>query len=150
MISKMRFAEVFLRLGTGFVCWMLLYAYIFWLAALHPLGCGPDGDELHRLLLGLTPFAIASSYMLRVTRVFGDTHKMMRWFAIPLILVLPFAVRSVIGVAKTVNLDGTSLCAAAEPVTWQLMWAPAHALTLVAVASFVSLNTLWIGRTKIK
>ncbi len=129
---------------------MLLYAYLFWLAALYPLGCGPDGDELHRLLLGLTPFAIASSYMLRVTRVFVDTHKMMRWFAIPLLLVLPFAVRSVLSVARTVNIDATSLCAAAEPATWQVMWAPIQALTLIAVASFVSRNTLWIGSLKTK
>ena len=49
----MRFAEVFLRLGSALVAWMLLFTHFLWLAALHAMGCGPDGAEMHKLLLGL-------------------------------------------------------------------------------------------------
>ncbi len=52
----MRFAEVFLRLGSALVAWMMMYAYFLWLAAVYVVACGADGDEMHRLLLGLAPF----------------------------------------------------------------------------------------------
>ena len=54
----MRFAEVFLRMGTALVAWMMLLTHFVWLAVLHVIGCGPDGDEMHRLLFGLAPFTI--------------------------------------------------------------------------------------------
>ncbi len=63
----MRFAEVFLRLGTSLVAWMMLYAYIVWLAALNSLGCGPDGDEMHRLLLGMVPVACGFAFLIGAT-----------------------------------------------------------------------------------
>jgi hypothetical protein len=44
---------------------MVLYAYFLWLAALAAMGCGPDGDEMHRLMLGLTPFACGFALTLR-------------------------------------------------------------------------------------
>ena len=34
----MRFAEVFLRLGSSLVGWMLIYTYAVWLAALSVAG----------------------------------------------------------------------------------------------------------------
>ena len=71
----MRFAEIFLRLGCSLVGWMLLYTYIVWLAALHAMGCGPDGDAMHRLLLGLAPFTAAMSLLLRLTRPMPEIHR---------------------------------------------------------------------------
>ena len=64
----MRFAEVFLRLGCALVARMMLYAHFVWLAALRSVGCGPDGDELHRLLLLLVPATVGFALLLRVTR----------------------------------------------------------------------------------
>ena len=48
----MRFAEVFLRLDSALVAWMVLYARFLWLAVLFRLGCGPDGAETHKVLPG--------------------------------------------------------------------------------------------------
>ena len=54
----MRFSEVFLRLGVSLVSWIVLYAYLLWLAVAGKVGCGPDGDEVFRLLLGLAPLGL--------------------------------------------------------------------------------------------
>ncbi len=134
----MRFAEVFLRLGAGLVAWMMLYAYLLWLAALHAMGCGPDGDEMHRLLLGLAPFACGSAYLLRVTEPFVEVHRILRWLGVPLLLLLPFALRNIWYVLQAVNIGRTSICAIGPPPTWQLMWGPIQIFTLLVV--------LYLGR----
>ena len=70
----MRLSEVFLRLASALVAWMVIYAYVIWLAALHAIGCGPDGDEIFRLLLGMAPLALGGGMMLpRHTIVSGNT-----------------------------------------------------------------------------
>jgi hypothetical protein len=130
-------AEVFLRLGCVLVAWMMLYAHILWLAALYAMGCGPDGDELHRVLLGLAPVTVAFAYLLRVTRPFAEIHSMLRWLAIPLLLLLPFVGRSLWQVFRTVNLEGSALCANGAPQTWQILWTPIQLLTLLLVAYMV-------------
>ena len=132
----MRFAEVFLRLGTGLVAWMILYAHVLWLAALYAMGCGPDGDEMHRLLLGLVPFTCGASFLLRATRPFNEIHSMLRWLGVPLLLLLPFAVRSIWHTFRGVHLDATAICASGSPTTWQLLWSPLQAATLL-VAGFM-------------
>jgi hypothetical protein len=132
-----RFAEVFLRLGCAFVAWMMLYAHFLWLAALYALGCGPDGDEMHRLLLGLVPFTCGFAFLLRVTRPFAEIHSMLRWLGLPLLLLLPFALRSVWQVVQSVNLNSSAICAAGAPTTWQIAWAPAQLITLLLVAIMV-------------
>lgn len=129
----MRFAEVFLRLGSALVAWMVQYAYFLWLAAAYVVGCGPDGDEMYRLLLGMAPFAAASAFALDVTRPFGDTHNLLRWLAMPLILLLPFCLRTVWVVFRSVNLDGTALCGDGDPATWQLLWGAVQLAALCAI-----------------
>jgi ABC-type molybdate transport system permease subunit len=79
----MRPSEVFLRLGVALVAWMMLYAHVVWLAALHAMGCGPDGDELHRLLLGLAPLTCGFALLLHMTRPFADIHRILRWLGAP-------------------------------------------------------------------
>jgi hypothetical protein len=61
-MNAMRFSDVFLRLGCALVAWMVLYAHFIWLAALGGIGCGPDGDELHKVLLALAAFMLAGTY----------------------------------------------------------------------------------------
>lgn len=136
----MRFAEVFLRLGCALVAWMLLYTFYLWLAAAHNIGCGPDADEMHRVLLGLAPFSAAAAVALRVTRPFAEVHKMMRWLGVPLLLLLPFCLRTVWSVFEAVNLNGTGICTANSPATWQLYWAPVQLIALMA-ATYLVLRT---------
>lgn len=133
----MRFAEVFLRLGTSLVAWMMLYAHILWLAAVYAMGCGPDGDEMHRLLLGLAPFTCGFAFLLRVTRPFADIHSMLRWLGVPLLLLMPFAIRSVWQIIQSVNIESSAICAAGAPSTWQSLWAPTQIITLLLVAYMI-------------
>jgi hypothetical protein len=127
----MQFAEVFLRLGSSLVSWMILYAHFLWLAALYAIGCGPDGDEMHRLLLGLAPFTCGFAFLLRATRPFAEVHSILRWLGAPLLLLLPFAARSVWHVFQSVNIDSSAICASGAPVTWQQLWAPVQLVTLL-------------------
>ena len=127
----MRFAEVFLRLGSALVAWMMLYAYFLWLAAVYVIACGPDGDEMHRLLLGLVPFVGGFAFALQVTRPFTEIHSMLRWLGVPLFLLLPFALRSVWKLFQTVNLNAAAICTDHVPPTWQTLWAPLQMITLL-------------------
>ena len=133
----MRFAEVFLRLGSSLVAWMLLFAYFVWLAVLYVMGCGPDGDELHRLLLGLSPLAIGAAFLVQATTPFADIHRMLRWLGVPLLLLSPFCIRTIWSIFRTVNLDGAALCAAGEAPLWQQAWAPVAFVTVAVVALLV-------------
>ena len=133
----MRFAEVFLRLGCALVAWMVTFAYVVWLAALHAMGCGPDGDEIYRLLLGMAPAAALMALLLRVTHPFNEIHRMLSWLAVPLALLLPFVVRNVWNVLETVNLNGAAICAATEPPGWQQIWAPAQFLAVLVIVVLV-------------
>jgi hypothetical protein len=126
-----RFAEVFLRLGSALVAWMMMYAYFLWLAAAYVIACGPDGDEMHRLLLGLVPFVGGFAFALQVTRPFTEIHSMLRWLGVPLFLLLPFALRSVWNVFQTVNLNAAAICTDHVPPTWQTLWAPLQMITLL-------------------
>ena len=126
----MRFAEVFLRLGSALVAWMMMYAYFLWLSAVYVIACGPDGDEMHRLLLGLVPFVCGFAFALQVTRPFAEIHSMLRWLGVPLFLLLPFALRSVWNVFQTVNLNSVAMCTDQAPPAWQLLWAPLQTITL--------------------
>ncbi len=133
----MSFAEVFLRLGAAFVGWMVVYAHIVWLAALHAMGCGPDGSERHALLLGLAPLTAGCALLLAATRPFPEVHAMLRWLGLLLLLLLPFALRSIWQVFVGVNLNDTAICGDDAPAGWHQLWVPVQVLTLVVVAFFV-------------
>ena len=60
---------------------------------LHVTGCGPDGDALHRLLLGLVPVTLVFAFLIRVTRPFAEIHAMLRWLGVPLGLLLLLGLR---------------------------------------------------------
>lgn len=126
----MRFAEVFLRLGSALVAWMLLYAHFLWLAALHAMGCGPDGAEMHQLLLGLVPLTCGAALLLRATRPFEEIQRLLSWLAVPLLLLLPFALRSVWNVANEVYIRGASICGEGGIAAWEKLWAPGQIIAL--------------------
>ena len=130
----MRFAEVFLRLGSALVAWMVQYAYFLWLAAAYVVGCGPDGDHMYRLLLGMAPLAAAGAFALDVTRPFGDTHNLLRWLALPLVLLAPFCLRTLWSVFQTVNAGGAGLCVTGGPAAWHQVWAPVQLAALCVIA----------------
>ncbi len=110
----MRFAEIFLRIGSALVAWMVLYAHFLWLAALRTIGCGPDGDEIYLLLLGMVPLSCGASLLLGVTRQLPEVHSMLRWLALPLLLLLPLALWSTWTVIVPVHIHGEPICGAGE------------------------------------
>lgn len=137
----MRPSEVFLRLASALVGWMILYAYFVWLAALRNIGCGPDGDEMFRLLLGILPFAAGSALALRLTRTFDEIHAILRWLAVPLALLVPFCLLHIWSVFDAVNRQGNSICGAtADPQTWETIWAPLQFLA-VAFCAWMLIRT---------
>jgi len=125
-----RATELFLRLGSALVAWMLLYAYFIWLAVLQKAGCQGGSDEMHRLLIGILPFAFGSAFLLRVSRPFGEIHSILRWLAVPIALLLPAAVIAVWDVMSAVTLGNRAVCGAGQPATWQILWAPLQLLTI--------------------
>ena len=133
----MRFAEVFLRMGTALVAWMMLFTHFVWLAALHVIGCGPDGDELQRVLLGLIPVTCVFAALVGVTRPFDDIHAMLGWLRVPLGVLMLLSLRSIWGVANRVNLDGLALCGDGAPSTWELLWSPAQLAACVLVGFLI-------------
>ncbi len=135
----MRFAEVFLRLGTALVAWMMLFTHFVWLAVLYVVDCGPDGDEMYRLLLGLAPFTFGFAYLISVTRKLEEIHTMLRWLGVPVLLLAPLCLRTVWGVFNSVNIGGMAICEAGQPPAWQLYWAPVQLLTVIAVLFLAAL-----------
>lgn len=133
----MGFAEVILRLGCALVAWMVIYAHVLWLAALHSMGCGPDGDDLHRLLLGLLPFTVGFVFLIGVTRPIPEIHSMLRWLGGPLALLSPIAILSIWDVFIRVNVGSLSICSNDAVTTWEHLWAPAQFLVLILIAYMV-------------
>jgi hypothetical protein len=127
----MRFSEVFLRLGCALVAWMVLYMHVVWLAASRAIGCGPDGDALYKLLLGSAVFSWALSFLLRSTRPISGVHRILRWLALPLAALYPFALYGIWSVFRVVNLGDLPLCSLPPPPIWQRAWA---AIELSALA----------------
>jgi len=133
----MRFAEVFLRLGSSLVGWMMLYTYLVWMAALHAMGCGPEGDEMHRVLLGIGPLALILALTLRLTRPFPDIYRLLSRLAWPLALLAPFAIRNVWIAFERTRLGGLSICTGHAPTTFDLIWAPAQFLILCVLGAML-------------
>lgn len=123
------------------VGWMVVYTYVVWLAALHAMGCGPDGDEMHGLLLGLAPFAVVSALLMRATRPFPEIQRMLSWLGIPLVLLLPFVLRNIWTVFERANLNGLATCTNASAENFHRIWAPVQ-LTAVCVLVVVVVR-LW-------
>jgi hypothetical protein len=92
---------------------------------------------MHRLLLGLAPFTCGFAFLLRVTRPFADIHSILRWLSVPLLLLMPFVIRSIWHVFQSVNVEATAICEADAPTTWQSLWAPVQLIALLLVASMV-------------
>ena len=133
----MRFSEVFLRLGCALVAWMMLYAHFVWLAALGGVGCGPDGDELHRVLLAFVPFSIGFAFLLRMTEPMEEVHRLLRWLGLPLAALMLAGAYQVLLIWRSVLVHGQGICSADAAAGWQQFWGPAQLLAIVICALMV-------------
>lgn len=130
----MRYAEVFLRLGSALVGWMVVFAFVIWLAATRTVGCGPDGDEIYKLLLAMAPIASAVVFLVLVTRRLGEVHDILRWLSVPLLLLFPFALMSIWAVLNRANVESLSICANIPAALWERLWAPMQFIALLIIA----------------
>ena len=96
--------------------------------------CGPDGDEMHRLVLGMAPAACGFAFLLRVTRSMPEVHSIIRWLAGPLFLLMPLALMSIWKVFARADVDSLSICSNNAAVLWERTWAPVQLLTLILIA----------------
>lgn len=136
----MRFSEVFLRLGLSLVAWILLLTYFIWLGVAGRVGCGPDGDELHRLVLGMAPFALCGAFLLRATRPLTDVHAILRWGAVPLALLLPPAAIAVWRVTVTVWIAKEGICGPDSVTLWEQAWPVVQLSVIAIIVLLVALN----------
>lgn len=118
------------------VAWLVLYAHFLWLAVAGKVGCGPDGDEVFRVLLGMVPFSIVCALLLKSTRPLADVHRILLWAGVPLFLLLPFNLMSVWKTAEGVWIENQAICSAMAPELWEQLWAPAQ-LAALSVTLFI-------------
>ena len=133
----MRFSEVFLRLGCALVAWMMLYAHFIWLAALGNIGCGPDGDELHKVLVGLAPVTIGFAFLLRMTSPLEEIHRILRWLGLPLAAVMLVGAYHVLVISRAVYATGEGICSSGAATAWHQFWGPAQLLAIVVSAAMI-------------
>ena len=134
----MRFSEVFLRLGCALVAWMMLYTHFVWLAALRGIGCGPDGDELHRLLLLLVPVTIGCALLLQATRLLEEVHRILRWLGLPLAALMLTGGYQVFVVSRSVYTTGLAICSTSEAAAWHQFWGAAQLPAIVVSAVMIA------------
>ena len=138
----MRFSEIFLRLGCSLVGWMVVIAYFLWLAVAGKIGCGEEANELHRLLLFAAPAAAAFALLTQSTRPMPDVHGVLRWIAILPVLLLPFALVSVWGIARVLYFDGETVCAGASFAGLMSFW---PVVQIIAIALCMrSFAQMWL------
>lgn len=133
----MRFSEVFLRLGSALVAWMFLFTHVVWLAALGGMGCGPDGDEFHLVLLWLMPFTIGFSFLLHMTRPFPEIDKILRWLAVPWLGLAIAGIYKNWWSTSAVYSSGRGICGGADFVPWHMIWGPVQLFGLAIAAVMV-------------
>ena len=138
--ARMRFAEVFLRLGVALVSWMIIYAHTLWLAVLSKITCGPDGSEMHALLLGIAPITAVAVLMTRATQTLADIHRLLRWFGIPVFLLVPWCLASIWQVATLVNFGNAGICASVTQSAWETWWAPIQIVLLLLLIFVLAIN----------
>lgn len=135
----MRLAEAFLRIGSSLVGWMIIYAHVLWLAVSARVACGEEGAELFAVLLGLAPLTLLVAPLVLVSRPLEDVHRLLRWLALPLVLLLPFCLYAIYRVFLTVYGAGSPICGSAAVPAWQTWWVPVQLFITALVAALIGL-----------
>jgi len=133
----MSLAEVFLRIGSSLSAWLMAYAHCLWLAVLPQAICGGKAGDPWAATLGLALPTFVLAFVIPVGRRTPGIGHILRWFAAPLVLLIPLAARAVLSAFERSNLDGEPLCmqaGAAPGGAWEPFWAPVQLVVLCAIA----------------
>ena len=133
--TDMRFAEILLRLGCNLVGWMIIYSHCIWLAVIPQIGCGPEGDEIFRLLLGFSPVAIGAALLLGLAHKLPTVVGYLKWMALPLVLLIPLTVSPVLAALETTTFGSMGFCESIAASGWQRAWAPIQVVTLLIIVA---------------
>ncbi|MEE4283624.1 MAG: hypothetical protein V2I41_16910 [Pseudomonadales bacterium] len=126
----MSLPEMLLRLGTGLVAWLVIYTHLIWLGTLRIIGCNSDADELWRLLFGFAPIVFGFSWLLLNTKKLPEVHQIIRWFVLPLFLLVPLALIPIWQALSQTTLGGEAICSINPVPWWHKSWAPVQIVTV--------------------
>lgn len=134
----MSFAEIVLRLGVTFVSWLVIYMHLIMLFVLRYAQC-PD-TSAWRVSLVSAVFTGAAALGLRYGHAVEGAGSTLRYFALPLVLLLPWTIWICLPYLMGTSFTGTGLCAVLSGGTdpgeipgWQRLWAPIQLLVLSLV-----------------
>ncbi len=132
----MRLAEVFLRIGSTLTGWLMVYAHCLWLAVLPQAACGGESGDPYAATLGLAVPAAALAFLLPVGRSTPGIGDILRWFGLPLVVLLPLAARPVLDALGRATFEPLPLCAQSTlaPAGWEPWWAPLQLVVLCVIA----------------
>ncbi len=130
----MNIAEVLLRLGCSLVAWLVIFTHTIWLATLRVTGCGADGDQFWRLLLGFAVVAAGMSFLTRSTQRLAAVHQMLRWAIVPAAVFAVLCLPPVWQALSQTTLGGAPLCGDPPAPAWHVWWAPVQLLSLGIMA----------------
>ena len=136
----MRFAEVFLRIGCSLVGWMILIAYVVWLAVASRIACTDDAADLYNLLFFAGPVAMFLALMIRATRVLPEIHRTMRWIGVFPALFLPNAVLTIVAAYRSVFASGAGPCGIALTEAGFPVWPFVQTISLLGITALLVIN----------
>ena len=126
---SMTVAELLLRIGCTIVAWLIMYTHCLWLAVLPRVGCGSDGDELWRVLLGMVPITLLFTALIGAANKVDSVRDSLRWGAAPFALLLPLAILAIWPTLISSTLGDSGICTE-TPKAWHPWWAPVQLITL--------------------
>jgi len=145
----MRLGELVFRAAAGLGAFLVGIAHCLLLAVIPRMGCAtPDNDPYFAsFALGL-PLGVLIALASAGLRF----RSLLRWFTLPLALLVPLAVRAVLPYLDEAALAGMHVCsatrgwAAATDVTaWHRAWAPVQLCLLLALS--VQAARYWLPPT---
>lgn len=113
----MSFAEIILRIGASIGGWLIFLGLCLTLAVIPEADCDPKSDELWR---GTLLFALLAGVGLVFVGRGLQWSAALRWFAMPAGALALYAGYGILPAISATSLDGTSLCAIANPTVSSL------------------------------
>ncbi len=137
-IPPVRLAELVFRAAAGLGFFLVGFAHCLLLAVIPRMECAkPDNDPYFASLALGVPLALLSVVASAGLRF----RSLLRWFSLPLGVLVPLAVRAVLPFLEEAALSGMHLCsasrgwaAASEVTGWHRAWAPVQLALLLLLS----------------